>query len=147
MKMDKVLKAEEIFWYQRSRSKWLREGDGNTRYFHRIANGRRKNQITRLMVDNEEVQSFEKIAKEVKEFFAHLYKKEDYERPIIGNLFSSTIPSEWAREIEKPFSEEEVFNAVFGMDEAKAPGPDGFSMLFYQECWESIKEDLMKVFE
>lgn len=33
------------------------------------------------------------------------------------------------------------------MDEAKALGPNGFSMLFFQECWESIKDDLMKVYE
>lgn len=31
------------------------------------------------------------------------------------------------------------------MDGAKSPGPDGFSMLFYQECCDTIKEDLMKV--
>lgn len=35
--------------------------------------------------------------------------------------------------------------AVFGMDGVKSPGPDGFSMLLYQECWDTIKEDLMKV--
>lgn len=113
-----------------------------------MANGRRKeNLISRLMVDNEKVHSFDEIAKEVEEFYVHLYKKEYYERPIIENLFSSTIPSDWARDIEKPFNEEEVCNAVFGTDEAKAPGPDGFSMLFYQECWESLKKDLMKVFK
>lgn len=25
------------------------------------------------------------------------------------------------------------------------PGRDGFSMMFYQECWDTIKKDLMKV--
>jgi hypothetical protein len=29
----------------------------------------------------------------------------------------------------------------------KAPGPDGFSMAFFQDCWEVIKEDVMAVFE
>lgn len=27
-----------------------------------------------------------------------------------------------------------------------APGPNGFSVHFYQECWDIIKNDLMKVF-
>lgn len=50
-------------------------------------------------------------------------------------------------ELERPFSEEEVHNVVYGIDEAKAPGPDGFSILFFQECWDTIIEDLMRVFE
>lgn len=28
----------------------------------------------------------------------------------------------------------------------KAPGLDGFSMVFFQSCWDVLKEDLMKVF-
>lgn len=32
------------------------------------------------------------------------------------------------------------------MAKDKFPGFDGFSMYFYQECWDIIKEDLMKVF-
>lgn len=33
------------------------------------------------------------------------------------------------------------------MDNDKSPGFDGFSMLFYQECWKIIKKDLIEVFE
>jgi hypothetical protein len=27
----------------------------------------------------------------------------------------------------------------------KAPGPDGFSMGFYQECWDIVKSDIMQL--
>ncbi|RVW37833.1 putative mitochondrial protein [Vitis vinifera] len=30
--------------------------------------------------------------------------------------------------------------------EGKGPGPDGFTLAVYQECWDVIKEDLMRVF-
>lgn len=33
------------------------------------------------------------------------------------------------------------------MEGDKSPGPDRFTMLFYQECWEIIRNDLFKVFE
>lgn len=32
------------------------------------------------------------------------------------------------------------------MDKAKSPRANGFSMHFYQVCWETVKKDIMKVF-
>jgi hypothetical protein len=37
----------------------------------------------------------------------------------------------------------EVQEAIFQMEHNKASGPDGFSVKFYQSCWEIIKSDLM----
>ena len=48
--------------------------------------------------------------------------------------------------MESPFTEEEIFKAIFQMDRDKAPGPDGFTIAVFQDCWEVIKEDLVKVF-
>ncbi|RVW77727.1 Transposon TX1 uncharacterized 149 kDa protein [Vitis vinifera] len=48
--------------------------------------------------------------------------------------------------LDRPFSEEEVRMAVFQLNKEKAPGPDGFTIAVYQECWDVIKEDLMRVF-
>ena len=40
----KWVKLEEIHWRQLSRELWLREGDRNTGYFHRMANAHRRRQ-------------------------------------------------------------------------------------------------------
>lgn len=45
--------------------------------------------------------------------------------------------------LEAPFFEEEVKEAVFGSYAEGAPGPHGFSFIFYQTFWETIKGDLM----
>ncbi|RVX09326.1 LINE-1 retrotransposable element ORF2 protein [Vitis vinifera] len=42
--------------------------------------------------------------------------------------------------------EEEVRMTVFQLNKEKAPGPDDFTIAVYQECWDVIKEDLMRVF-
>ena len=49
--------------------------------------------------------------------------------------------------MHRPFLEEEVRYAVFQLNRDKAPSPDGFTMALYHECWDVIKEDLMKVFQ
>jgi hypothetical protein len=46
----------------------------------------------------------------------------------------------------RPFTVEEVREAIFQMEHNKAPELDGFSAEFYQACWEIIKEDLMELF-
>ena len=50
--LEKATLLEEICWRQKSRVLCVREGDRNTKIFHRIANShRRVNSINRLMVD------------------------------------------------------------------------------------------------
>ena len=48
--------------------------------------------------------------------------------------------------LDAPFSETEVKDAVFSSYTEGAPGPDGFSFLFYQTFWDLIKDDLLRMF-
>ena len=49
--------------------------------------------------------------------------------------------------LERPFEEAEIFGVVMDFDGAKAPGPDGFPIAFFQTCWAIIKTDLLVVFQ
>ena len=48
----------ESFVRQKSRSKWIKEGDNNTSYFHRIINySRRRNAVRGLLIDGSWVEN------------------------------------------------------------------------------------------
>jgi hypothetical protein len=48
--------------------------------------------------------------------------------------------------ISRPFSVEEVRDALFSMKKNKAPGPDNIPIEFYQHCWHIVKNDIMNLF-
>lgn len=59
------------------------------------------------------------------------------------------LSNEDNEELTKPFTEEEeeeeVKKVIFSMKENSAPGPDGFGVCFYKNCWGSIKEEIMEM--
>ncbi|XP_074301898.1 uncharacterized protein LOC141633306 [Silene latifolia] len=66
-----LLKQEEIFWKHRSRALWLKEGDRNTKYFHRKACQRKQgNYIEKLVdADGREHVGFEAISGIARDYF------------------------------------------------------------------------------
>lgn len=48
--------------------------------------------------------------------------------------------------LTEPFSLDEIKRAVFHLGGDKVPGPDGFSLRFYQCFWHTIKEDIVNIF-
>ena len=41
-RITQLLREEEIKWFQRAKTKDMLEGDNNTKYFHMVANGKRR---------------------------------------------------------------------------------------------------------
>jgi hypothetical protein len=47
----------------------------------------------------------------------------------------------------RPFSEEEIKEALFQMEKNKVVGPDNIPVEFYQACWGIIKKDIVDIFD
>jgi hypothetical protein len=47
----------------------------------------------------------------------------------------------------KPFSEQEIKNALDQMKKNKAAGPDKIPIEFYQGCWKIIRCDIIELFD
>lgn len=58
-------------------------------------------------------------------------------------LFEECITPEMNLDFSKPYSEEEIGNALFQIGPLKAPGPDGFPGRFFQRNWLLLKEDII----
>ena len=52
----------------------------------------------------------------------------------MDGLEFASIEEDERLELESDFSKEEVVNVLFEMEADKAPGPDGFTMAFFQKC-------------
>ena len=48
--------------------------------------------------------------------------------------------------LEREFAREEIIAALREVEGDKAPGPDGFTITFFQKCWCVIEEDVMAFF-
>lgn len=90
--------------------------------------------------------STEEMLKIASSYYKDLFSKESKPSIFLGDNFwdaNDLLTDEEVSLLGAPFSEEEFFNAVKSSYAAGAPGPDGFSFLFYQTFWSLIKVDFM----
>jgi hypothetical protein len=145
-----ILEDEELYWFKRSHETWLLRRDNNTEYFHRIANGRKRNQtIFSLKNGASTVRGTNDLLAHAIDFYRNLFSP--WERGAFE--FDTDLWQDQEKvfdleneELINPFTEEEIKSALFSMEKNKAAGPDGLSIEFYQHCWEIIKADMVLLF-
>lgn len=133
-------------WLQRSRITWLKEGDRNTKYFHRKAIWRaRKNRIKKLKKEDGSWVSDQAVMQEMAtEYFSNLFRQDSSVDPReVIDLFDPIISDEVNLSLCKPYSPEEIANALFQIGPLKAPGPDGLPARFFQRNWELMSDDIV----
>ncbi|MCH82498.1 cysteine-rich receptor-like protein kinase, partial [Trifolium medium] len=133
-----------ICW-QQSRSRWLKEGDANTKYFHSVlASRRRGNAISSLQVDGTIVEGVSPIRQAVFAHFASHFKAVNVDRPRVDNLTFKRLQVSEVIGLIKPFSIDEVKAAVWDCDSFKSPGPDGINFGFIKDFWAEMQGDIMR---
>lgn len=78
--LDQVLYQEELIWFQKSRAKWLTEGDRNTKYYHlKTINRRRRNRILMLRNgDGQWIDDVDALKGMVNNFYKDLFSVGDH---------------------------------------------------------------------
>uniref|UniRef100_A0A2N9IRA3 Reverse transcriptase domain-containing protein n=1 Tax=Fagus sylvatica TaxID=28930 RepID=A0A2N9IRA3_FAGSY len=138
---------EETSWRQKSRVLWLQEGDDNTKFFHRMANSnRRRNYVNGLEMDRVFYEEKEEVKQQIVQFYSSLYQENEPWRPVIDGLPFASIGAAARAHLERPFELEEVVQVLKDVQGDKAPGPDGYTMAFFQKCWSVLEKDVMDFF-
>lgn len=125
----------EILWRQKSRELWLKLGDKNSKFFHlSMVICRRNNNIDAIKKeDGTWIHDSNQIRKLFRNNFVDLFK-EDIDFPEhLEHLILPCITEEENEMLERIPSPEEIKDTLFQMQDLKAPGPDGFPVLFYKQ--------------
>ncbi|WCJ31242.1 DNAse I-like superfamily protein [Euphorbia peplus] len=140
--LETTLTNEEDLWNQKSRSKWIQEGDHNTSFFYNSTIARRRgNLITGLKLDGVNLCTDDAILQRAAvSFYKELFSDDN----------NSNILFEDQRQLPRlnddclgllgglP-SDEEITSALFDMSPWKAPGIDGMQTGVYQRHWSIMR--------
>ena len=144
--MDSLLDQEEVYWKQRAKDFWLKEGDSNTRYFHSHASSKKKhNQIRKLKdADGNKVSDKEGLSNLAKTYFEDLFATSS-EEVLYGELpIEHEISVEENNGLVAGFMLEEFTGAITQMFPDKALGPDGLNPGFYQHFWHLLGPEVFQ---
>lgn len=79
--LEHIYEMEELFWHKRCGDMTLLQGDRNTEFFHRMANGRRRRRrrcmILSLEDEGKELHSKEEMKTHIIEFYKTLFRADD----------------------------------------------------------------------
>ncbi|GAA0164975.1 hypothetical protein LIER_20490 [Lithospermum erythrorhizon] len=142
-------KAEESLYKAKSRVKWLILGDQCTKFFHQKMRGHHmRNRLVALWsLTGDMLTTQDDIVKEVTCFCEGLFNQDDTQMggDFVGKYGGKCVPRRKWDGLIASVSEEEVKGAMFSMGCSRAPGPDGFTVEFFQRSWGTVGKSVVEV--
>ncbi len=134
----------------RSRFQCAAHLDSPTKFFFGLEkrNGLNRFMHSLLSESGKEITESKEIRKEAVAFYEELYKGEQVVEEETASCFYEglpQVPEGVNGELVKPFTKEELYNALSGMKCGKAPGIDGIPVEFYKAFWAVVGDDLFDV--
>ncbi|PNX93718.1 cysteine-rich receptor-like protein kinase [Trifolium pratense] len=119
-----LLLSKDRTLFQRSRARWLKEGDVNTGYFHACINSlKRSNAIVALQSGVGWIEKPLEVRTEVVRHFSRLFSEVEWERPRLDGINFPQLSRNQNESLVRRFLEEEVRCVVEEADGNKSPSP------------------------
>lgn len=154
--LSQISLKEAQFWSQREQKLWIKDGDENTSFFHRICTAKQKRNSNFEIVDDDGIlhNSNVTIANTFINYFSTLFKGEKIKRIFMENLDWHPIPSSESSNLCAPFQEDEVKAMIQSFEGNKALVLDDLTFLSYSTknignfsrliSWKSSKNSTIK---
>ncbi|GJW60307.1 RNA-directed DNA polymerase, eukaryota, reverse transcriptase zinc-binding domain protein, partial [Tanacetum coccineum] len=142
-----VAEDELKLLHQKVRIQWLKEGDKNTSYFHRILKSRKHQGRVEFICgeDGSRYEGREVAGQFVKHFHSFLGTKHSViNMSFLGDIVSLKLTEEEVADMIIEVNDKEIKEAIFDIDSDKAAGRDGYSSCFFKKSWEIVGKDVCK---
>lgn len=137
-----LLKQKEIYWRQRAKTRWLKEGDNNTKFFHAYAtNRKRRNFIQSLKINNNWIYDTDSIKQQFFDHLRNIYKFS------YSNLNNMKIRNEDWNSLINFVSNKKIWKSLNRIGPEKASRPNDLNAHFYQKSWKYIGPYVHKLIE
>ncbi|GAV92873.1 LOW QUALITY PROTEIN: hypothetical protein CFOL_v3_36251, partial [Cephalotus follicularis] len=141
----KASRVEEAFLKQKARVQWLKLGDSNSAYFHRVVKVRQaRNTIDRILKeDGQWTQNQEEVANECVRYYSNILQEPDRMGRYNFKRFGEGITEAQKQSMGRDVTDKEIEDALWSQNLDKAPGPDGYSGRFFKDAWSVVGKDVI----
>ncbi|KAE8724788.1 hypothetical protein F3Y22_tig00009942pilonHSYRG00285 [Hibiscus syriacus] len=148
--LNNLEEAELLFLKQKAKIHWIKDRDQCTKFFHSAVNVKNKRETIRMLIDEQgnRLESFDSMATEVViAYYSNLIgtadpKVKGTDVHFLKDLLNYSLPPEYASNLVKKVTTEEIKESIFGQGNDKAPGPDGFTPLFFKRAWSIVGDNV-----
>ncbi|GJX59586.1 hypothetical protein Tco_0290976 [Tanacetum coccineum] len=141
---DAALDEEKVL-QQKTKITWLKNGDFNSSYFHKVVKGRMsQNRIEVVYDDKGNPCHRDEIANIFVSHFMSFLGTHDvvYEVEDANSLFTKRLDNDVVLDLIKLVDDKEIKEALFRIDDNKASGPDGYSSKFFKAACSVVGPNL-----
>jgi hypothetical protein len=143
-----LIRSKDASIFQISKSKWLKEGDANSKYFHRCVKARAsRNSLKAIKVDDIWVETPTEVRRAVVDYFTSQVAGVRCERPTLDGVEFAMLSLEENSALVALFSLLKIEEVIKNSDGNKSPDPDGFNFSFFKEFWYLLKYEIRILFD
>lgn len=127
-----TLLIQESMLRDKSRVRWIREGDSNSKFFHSVM--KRNFQRNGIVELNSNMGLLNKVGDiKLKNFnhFSHRFSDSELHRLTLQGVSFNSLTKSNIGMLEEPLSMEEMKEVIWNLGSEKSPGPNGSNMVFF----------------
>jgi len=141
--LNLVNHREDALWKQKSRAKWIEEGNSNSKYFHSMVNWRRKkNEIKGVEIQGQWWERLDVVKGIVKDYFKERLTESTPLEIRLEKVDFQNITEQDNEMLTRTITEDEIREVVWQCEGTKSPEPDDFNLGFIKRHWGVIKRDV-----